>query len=112
MRLTILGSGTCVPSGARNSSGYWIDAGALRIRLDCGSGTVHATARYGLPWEELTHQVISHFHLDHVGELPALLFSFKHGRSAPRSAPLHLVGPAGLGALLEGVGGVYRQRLL
>ena len=112
MRLTVLGSGTCVPSGTRNSSGYWVESGPLRLRLDCGAGTVHAMGRYDLPWDTLTHQVISHFHIDHVGELPALLFAFKFGRSTPRSAPLRLVGPVGLEALVHGFIDLYGTKLL
>jgi len=112
MELTILGSGTCVPSGRRCSAGYWVDAGPLRIRLDCGAGTVHAMARFGLPWETLTHQVVSHFHVDHVGELAALLFAFKYGRSAPRSEPLTIAGPCGLERLVAGIASQVRTELL
>jgi ribonuclease BN (tRNA processing enzyme) len=112
MRLTILGSGTCVPSGERNSSGYYVDAGECRIRLDCGAGTVHAMARYGLPWDTLTHQVITHFHIDHAGELPALLFAFKYGRATPRSAKLEMVGPKGLEALVRSFADLYKMKLL
>jgi ribonuclease BN (tRNA processing enzyme) len=112
MRLTILGSGTCVPNGARNSSGYWVEAGATKIRLDCGAGTIHAMARYGLEWERLTHQFVTHFHIDHVGELPALLFAFKYGRSTPRSEPLALVGPRGLRRVVEDLAEVHRMKLL
>ena len=50
MRVTILGSGTVVPDGARNSSGYFVESGDARIMMDCGAGTVHALARYDLPW--------------------------------------------------------------
>lgn len=112
MKLTILGSGTCVPSGARRSSGYWLDAGPRRIRFDCGAGTVHAMSQYGLPWETLTHQFVTHFHIDHVGELSALLFAFKYGRWNPRTEPLTLVGPKGLEYLLAGLISQYRMRLL
>jgi ribonuclease BN (tRNA processing enzyme) len=112
MKLTILGSGTCVPSGARNSSGYWVDAGAARVRLDCGAGTVHAMSRYGLPWETLTHQFVTHFHIDHAGELAALLFAFKYGRATRRAEPLTLAGPKGLEFLLMGLVGQWRLKLL
>lgn len=112
MKLTILGSGTCVPAGDRNSSGYWVDTGESRVRLDCGAGTVHAMARYGLPWEALTHQYVSHFHIDHAGELAALLFAFKYGRATPRTAPLTLAGPKGLEFLLYGLVGQHKMKLL
>lgn len=112
MRLTVLGSGTCVPSGKRASAGYFVETGSVKLRLDCGAGTLHAMARFGLPWEDLTHQVVSHFHVDHVGELPALLFAFRHGRRAPRTAPLVLVGPAGLRPLVEGLEAAFGRPLL
>jgi ribonuclease BN (tRNA processing enzyme) len=112
MELTVLGSGTCVPSGRRSSSGYWLEAGSRRLRLDCGAGSVHAMARFGLPWESLTHQVISHFHIDHVGELAALLFAFKYGRSSPRDEPLTIVGPEGLQVFAEGLAAQLRTRIL
>src|SRR6266571_4425994 len=112
MQLVVLGSGTSRPSATRASSGYWLSAGAARVRLDCGAGSVHAMARWDLPWEDLTHQFISHFHVDHVGELPYLLAAFKYGASRPRKAPLSLLGPVGLGAYLEGSARMHRQGFL
>jgi ribonuclease BN (tRNA processing enzyme) len=91
----------------RACSGYWVEAGAVRLRLDAGAGTMHAMTRFGLPWETITHQFISHFHLDHCGELAPLLWCLKHGRRTPRSAPLEILGPAGLRALLEQVSAVH-----
>src|SRR5438094_5913719 len=80
VRLTVLGSGTCAPSAERCSSGYLVEAGELTVRLDCGAGTAHALARLGCDWEAVTHQFVSHFHIDHVGELPHFLFALKWGR--------------------------------
>jgi ribonuclease BN (tRNA processing enzyme) len=113
-RLTILGAGTCMLTPERACSGYWIEAGSVRMRLDSGAGTVHAMTRFGLPWETVTHQFISHFHLDHCGELPGLLWCLKHGRRTPRSTPLEILGPVGLKALLETtsamhLGGLFDQ---
>ena len=63
MKLTILGSGTVVPSGTRNSAGYFVELPEARIMLDCGAGNLHALARYELPWQRMTHLFISHFHV-------------------------------------------------
>src|SRR4029450_302390 len=93
MKLTILGSGTGVPNGSRNSAGYFVEMPAARLMMDCGAGTVHSLARFGVPWEQMTHLFISHFHVDHVGELASLFFAFRHGMRKSRAAPLTLIGP-------------------
>lgn len=96
MELTVIGSGTCVPNPARLPAGFWLAVGDIRLRIDCGSGTVHATGRHGLDWETQTHQFISHFHLDHIADLLPLLFAFKYGRHPAPRGPLQIVGPLGL----------------
>jgi len=111
VKLTILGSGTVVPDGARNSSGYFVEAADARVMMDCGAGTVHALARYGLPWEQLTHLFISHFHIDHVGELASLFFAFRHGMRAARTEPLAIIGPHGLDRVLEGLKKTFGETL-
>lgn len=103
MKLTILGSGTARPDGERNSASYFVETSDARILLDCGAGSVHALARYNLPWEETTHIFISHFHVDHCGELASLFFAFKWGMRSQRTEPLTLVGPYGLGQVMEGL---------
>jgi ribonuclease BN (tRNA processing enzyme) len=111
MKLTILGSGTVVPDGARNSAGYFIEAGGVRLMMDCGAGTVHALARYGCDWEHLTHLYISHFHVDHAGELASLFFAFKHGIRGGRDEPLTLIGPRGLDRVMDGLRHAFGARL-
>jgi ribonuclease BN (tRNA processing enzyme) len=95
----------------RGPSGYWVEAGTARVRLDAGPGSVAAMARFGLPWQGVTHQVISHFHLDHVGDLPFLLFALKHGMEPRRSAPLGVLGPAGLAAHVDAVTRLHEVEL-
>jgi len=111
MKLTILGSGTVVPDGSRNSSGYFVETPSVRMMMDCGAGTVHALARYGLPWQGMTHLFISHFHADHVGELASLMFAFKWGMKTRRTLPLTLLGPAGLDRVLKGLDDALDLRL-
>jgi ribonuclease BN (tRNA processing enzyme) len=111
MRLTILGSGTLVPSGSRNSAGYFVELPDVRIMLDCGAGTVHALERYGLPWEQMTHLFISHFHVDHAGELASLLFAFRNEMKTNRLEPFTITGPRGLDRLMEGLKLAYGASL-
>jgi ribonuclease BN (tRNA processing enzyme) len=111
VKLTILGSGTVVPDGARNSSGYFVEAADARVMIDCGAGTVHALARYGLPWEQMTHLFISHFHIDHVGELAALFFAFRYGMRTARTEPLTIIGPHGLERVMEGLKQAFGENL-
>ena|SRR6185295_10514936 len=111
MKLTILGSGTGVPNGARNSAGYFVELPDARVMMDCGAGTVHALARYGLPWELMTHLFISHFHVDHVGELASLLFAFCYGMRSERTEPLTLLGPAGLENIIDGLKSAFGRKV-
>lgn len=105
MRLTVVGSGTLLPDSLRRSAAHWVETTDARILLDCGAGTVHGLARWGLPWRKVTHLLISHFHTDHVGEVAALLWALHHGpgieSGAPRSEPLTILGPAGTRSFLE-----------
>src|SRR5262245_27374394 len=112
MKLTILGSGTVVPNGQRNSAGYFVEAPGLRLMMDCGAGTLHALSRYNLPWERMTHVFVSHFHVDHVGELASLFAAFRNGMSVNREEPLTLIGPQGLQQVVDGLQAAFGPNLL
>lgn len=103
MKLTIMGSGTVVPDGNRNSSGYFVESAGVRMMIDCGAGTVHALARYGMPWKAMTHLFVSHFHVDHAGELASLFFAFRHALKEKRDEGLTLIGPRGLDQVMGGL---------
>ncbi|MEW6206933.1 MAG: ribonuclease Z [Acidobacteriota bacterium] len=111
MKLTILGSGTAVPNGERNSAGFFVETSDARVMIDCGAGTVHALARFSLRWEEMTHLFISHFHIDHCGEMASLMFAFKWGMRSARSERLTIIGPVGLDLVIEGLKRAYGENL-
>ena len=98
---TLLGSGTLLPDEVRHSPAHLLDAGEVRLLLDCGPGTLHGFARHGVAWSEITHVAISHYHTDHVGDLSALLFALKWGVQPPRTRELVLIGPPGFRRFLE-----------
>lgn len=96
MRVTVAGSGTAAPEPDRVCSGYFVRAGGSRLLMDCGPGVVHHLARFGLAWAGIDHLLITHFHNDHIGDIPMLLFAMKWGVPEARTRPLTLWGPAGL----------------
>jgi ribonuclease BN (tRNA processing enzyme) len=110
--LTIIGSGTLVPDAARGSSAHHLSLKGASVLVDCGPGTLHGLEEHGVQWQALSHIVISHFHNDHVGDLPALLIALEHAISPPRSAPLAILGPPGLRRLLDGMSGALGTSLL
>lgn len=101
-RYVAVGTGTVMPEGDRGMAAHFLQAGGRRLLLDCGPGTVQGLARHDLPWERLTDLCITHFHPDHVGALPGLFFSLKHGTGDERAErELTVRGPEGTGELFE-----------
>jgi ribonuclease BN (tRNA processing enzyme) len=102
MKLTILGSGASVPLGGRNGPGFWIECEEARVLVDCGAGVLPALSRYVRGWTAMTHVVLTHFHIDHVVELPAILFALRHAPGIEKRAePLEILGPVGTARLVE-----------
>lgn len=112
MRLTTIGTGTTSPHPARVCSSQLVDAGGIRLLLDCGNGALHRMATLGIDWRTITHVAITHFHADHIGDLPMLVMAWRWGQLPPRAEPVTLYGPPGLGILMERMAAVYGSWLL
>lgn len=96
--LTVLGAGTLLPDADRHSAAFHVDIDGRGLLLDCGSGTLHGLAGKGVEWRDIDVVAISHYHSDHVGDLPALLAALKF---CSRTRPLTLLGPPGFGSFLD-----------
>jgi ribonuclease BN (tRNA processing enzyme) len=94
VRLTVLGSGTIVPSLRRQPSAYLLEAGGLKILLDCGSGCLRRLLEAGAHPDDIDLMLFSHTHIDHTSELPLFLFSARYAPQARRRA-LRIAGSAG-----------------
>ena len=69
MNITILGSGTLVPSLTRNPSGTIIELKDNLILFDCGSGTLRQLLNTRYDYKEIDTVLISHFHTDNINDL-------------------------------------------
>lgn len=101
MRLTTIGTGTAAPWATRVQAGHLVEAGSVRALFDCGSGVATRFATLGLDWRDLTHVVLTHFHADHLLDIPTLLTAWRWGMLPPRTTPLTIVGPAGTRSIVD-----------
>ena len=112
MDLVTVGTGTVAPSATRTSACHWVARGSLKILLDCGAGTLHRLAQFDLPWQQVSHVIVSHFHPDHWGELPMLVYALKYVAQPPRQEPLVILGPRGVVRLIKQLAEGYGPWLL
>jgi ribonuclease BN (tRNA processing enzyme) len=112
IRFTTLGTGTVALNGERSCAGYLYEADDVCLLLDCGSGITRRLAELGIAWPSITHVAFTHFHIDHHGDFPTLVFAWKYGQLPPRSTPLDIIGPVGTRSLLERLAGAYGDWLV
>jgi ribonuclease BN (tRNA processing enzyme) len=101
MKLTILGSGTGVPSLERSSPGYLLSVRNHQYLIDCGSGTLRQLIKAGASYKFLDGAFITHTHPDHVGDLIPLIHALKATPDFRRESPLRLYGPSGFKVYFE-----------
>jgi ribonuclease BN (tRNA processing enzyme) len=99
VKLTVVGCSPAWPNPGGAHSGYLVQ-GSGSLLLDCGPGVLgRLRGMYG--WPELEAIVITHFHLDHWGDLVpwvwGALYLRSHGDVPPR--PRLFVPPTGIAQL-------------
>ncbi len=101
MRLTILGSGTCVPSLERGTCSALLKVGESQLLFDSGAGTMRRLMEADSHIQNLTHILYSHLHPDHVGEFVPFLFSTKYPQHLARRTPFTVIAAKGFNQFYE-----------
>ena len=85
MQLTVIGCSPAWPNAGGAQSGYLVE-GEGRLLLDCGPGVLARLRQRDGGWPRVDAVAITHFHLDHWGDLVPWVFgaSFGPGRAAER----------------------------
>ncbi len=107
IQVTVLGSGTCVPSLARSACALLMTVGASRLLFDIGPGSMRRLLEAGVRVQEISHLCITHFHPDHTGELAPLIFANKYPDASLRRDPLIMMGGPGFLDFVTRLQGVY-----
>lgn len=107
VEVTILGSGTCVPSIERGSPGLALNVCDDFVLLDGGSGTLRSLLRAGLDYRPLTHVLYTHAHGDHSADLVPLIMAMKYTPGFTRTQDLNIWGPVGFIEFFQKLTGAY-----
>ena len=82
--LTILGSGSSIPTSNRNSAAQVLHVLGRYFLIDCAEATQHQLRRFHVPYNKINHIFISHLHGDHFfglfGFLSTLSLQILHSR--------------------------------
>jgi len=107
IKVTILGSGTCVPSLKRSSCAVLMQVGASRLLFDSGPGTMRRMLEAKTTIFDITHIFYSHFHPDHTAEFVPFIFATKYPDGSLRKTLLTVAGGRGLLYFYERLKSVY-----
>ena len=112
MRLLVLGAGTIFMTPTHTQSGYLLELpGENRFVFDFGPGKMLRLMEAGVsPWE-VEHIFLTHFHLDHVADIPPLLFS-KIEPGLPKNANLTIYSLPEILEWYEGLKQLYGKMVL
>jgi len=105
--VTVLGSGTCVPSLERSSCSVMLEVSNSRLLFDSGPGTMRRLLRTNTTIFEVDYIFYSHFHPDHSAELVPFLFATKYPDMSQRQTVLTIVAGGGFEDFLARLKGVY-----
>lgn len=100
IELILLGAGAMAPLPDRPLSSLLMRSGGSLALFDCGEGTQVQMRRFHWGFRRLDAICLSHLHADHVAGLPGLLHTVAN---AGRTEPMHVYGPPGTRAVVEGL---------
>ena len=94
MKLTVVGSSPAWPNPGSAPSGYLVE-GPGRLLLDCGPGVL-GRLREREGWPGVDAIAITHFHLDHFGDLVPWGLGSRYGPGIEMPAPELFLPPGGI----------------
>ena len=103
MRVTLLGTGSPVPSEQRFGMSTLVQAGGYNLVFDAGRGAVIRLTQAGIPLGKVGGVFLTHYHSDHVNGLSDMWMTGYIPAFGGRQGDFNVHGPTGVLALVEGL---------
>jgi len=94
MEVTIIGSGTAIPSLKRASPAIFLKIGPKNLLIDSGSGTLRRLLEAEIDYLQIDYFLYTHFHPDHTLDFISFLFAYKNPANL-RKNDLGVIGARG-----------------
>lgn len=107
IRVTLLGTGSPVPSATRFGHSTLVQANGLNLVFDAGRGATIRLNQLGVPLGQVNGVFLTHFHSDHINGLSDLWMTGFIPALGGREGGFHLYGPEGVQHLGEGLMSTY-----
>jgi ribonuclease Z len=104
LKVTLLGTGSPLPSLKRASSSYLVEAGKDVVLIDHGPGAFQRLMEAGKRATDVTCVFLSHLHFDHCADV-IRLFHHRWDASGDTTPPLRIYGPPGTQEFIDRVFG-------
>jgi len=109
IHVTILGSGTCVPSLVRSSCSVAVKTGMTNILIDAGPGTMRRLLEAGISIYDIDILLLSHFHPDHCSEIISFLFANRYPDMKRRQKGLAICAGPGFSSFFNGLCSLFNN---
>ena len=103
MELTIVGSGTGIPSARRGSPSVLVRTELCTVLIDAGPGTLRQLARLSIELRDIDVILFTHLHPDHTLDFPALCFALRIPGVPSPEYPIRVFAPTGFTLLQESI---------
>jgi ribonuclease Z len=101
MQVTLLGTGSPLPSPDRAGPSTLVTAGGATLLVDCGRGVVMRLAAVGVMPPGPSAVLLTHLHSDHITDLNDVVTT--HWVMSQVPAPLRIYGPRGTRDVVDGL---------
>ena len=104
LRVTMCGTSSPLPAPGRAQACVAVETPEHLYVVDAGSGSAAAANLSGLPMGKLRGILVTHFHSDHISDIGDFNLS---SWVAGRPEPMQIIGPEGVGRVVEGFNIAY-----